>query len=165
MMISNFSYLTPIGYMNNNGRLNLERFERFLQALAEREKDHFEDIYSDAKWIEGKTSKKVQGSKSKIVTDTPGPAHVEELLCSDAPISEGWEIVSHHQSSSSNVKKDEDLMRLLQSAEDYLLESSADDEQATEEQDSMSDADLSAFEDVRGQGGRDNTYHIGNVQL
>ena len=89
------------GYMNQNGTLNLERFEKFLQALAEKEMDRFEDIYSDAKWIEGKTSKKVQGSKSKIVTDTPGPAHVEELLCSDAPLSEGWELVSRQPSTSA----------------------------------------------------------------
>ena len=62
----------------------MARFEKFLEALAEKELDRFEDIYSDAKWIEGKTAKKVGGSKSKVVSDTPGPAHVEELLGVDS---------------------------------------------------------------------------------
>ena len=106
--------------MNVNGQLHLERFERFLEALAENELDRFEDIYSDAKWIEGKTAKRVQGSKSKMVTDTPGPAHVEELL-GDSSSTEGWEIVSHH-----TTKKDSDLVRLLQSTDDYLIESSSE---------------------------------------
>ena len=135
------------GYMNMKGTLNLERFEKFLQALAEKEMDRFEDIYSDAKWIEGKTSKKVHGSKSKIVTDTPGPAHVEEMLCS-----EGWEIVNHQ---SAGTRKDQDLMRLLQSADDYLMESSDDPTTTTNEPDS--DTDLSAFDDGSKY---DNAYHI-----
>ena len=46
-------------------------------------------------------------------------------------------------------------MRLLQSADDFLLESS---DEPTTEQDSTSDTDLSAFEDV--MKGRDNAYHI-----
>lgn len=132
------------GYMNVDGHLNLQRFEVFLQALAENEKDRFEDIYSDAKWIEGKTSKKVQGSKSKVVTDTPGPAHVEELLaCSDT--AEGWEIVEPRSAS----KKDDDLMRLLQSTDDFCLDSTSE---PTDFEELSSDTDLDTS--------RDKAYHI-----
>ena len=131
------------GYMNINGLLNLHRFELFLQALSEKELDHFEDIYSDAKWLEGKTSKKVQGFKNKEVTDTPGPAHVEEMLYENTAAArpspslegEGWEVVSHQH------KKDSDFMRLLKSADDFLLDSSDE----TVDLDS-SDTDLSAFD-------------------
>ena len=142
------------GYINNNGSLNLHRFESFLQALSEKELDHFEDIYSDAKWLEGKTAKKVHGSKTKIVTDTPGPAHVEEMLYDNAE--EGWELVSKPE---SNKKKDSELLRLLKSADDFLLDSSDD----TIEMDS-SDTDLSAFDhhssDSNTGDPRDNNYHI-----
>ena len=143
--------------MNINGLLNLHRFELFLQALSEKELDHFEDIYSDAKWLEGKTSKKVQGFKNKVVTDTPGPAHVEEMLYentagpSPSLEGEGWEVVSNQH------KKDSDFMRLLKSADDFLLDSSDD----TVDLDS-SDTDLSAFDHPSDPNGepRDSNYHI-----
>ena len=140
------------GYMNINGKLNLHRFEIFLQALSEKELDHFEDIYSDAKWLEGKTAKKVQGSKTKVVTDTPGPAHVEEMLYENTDLDkDGWEIVSHN-----NQRKDSDFIRLLKSADDFLLDSSDE----TIEMDSSED--LSAFDqhsDTNAES-RDNNYHI-----
>lgn len=140
------------GYINLQGTLQLDRFETFLKALAEKEMDRFEDIYSDTKWLEGKTAKKVHGTKTKIVTDTPGPAHVDEMLGinsnNDSGSTDGWEIVSH------STKKDTDLMKLLQSADDFLLDSS------DEPTDSMSDTDLSAFEEHNGAISRDNTYHM-----
>lgn len=121
------------------------RFELFLRALSEKERDRFEDIYADAKWIEGKTSKKVQGSKSKVITDTPGPAHVEELLGVEVSANEGWEIVSHN-------KKDSDLMRLLQSADDFLL----DDTSSPTDLDEASDSEATGQDDS----GRDKAYQI-----
>jgi 5'-3' exonuclease len=69
------------GYINENGILNLERFEKFLASLSLREMDRFDDIYSDNKWLEGKTAKKKRtksnGAKGAsgfetIITDTPG---------------------------------------------------------------------------------------------
>ena len=126
--------------MNINGKLHLARFAMFLEALAEKELDRFEDIYSDAKWIEGKTAKKVHGGKSKVVSDTPGPAHVEELLGVDS-VDQGWEIVSHQ-------KKDSDLVRLLQSANDFLMDSSSE----PTDQDDLSDPEA---QELRG-----NMYQI-----
>jgi hypothetical protein len=58
--------------------LNLVRFEKFLSSLSTREMDRFDDIYSDNKWLEGKTAKKKR-TKAKgasgfetVITDTPG---------------------------------------------------------------------------------------------
>ena len=133
----------PTGYMNMNGQLHLDRFAKFLEALAEKELDRFEDIYSDAKWIEGKTAKKVGGSKSKVVSDTPGPAHVEELLGVEA-VDQGWEVVSHQ-------KKDSDLVRLLQSANDFLMDSSSE----PTDQDDLSDPEMQDCSSLRG-----NMYQI-----
>ena len=69
------------GYINESGALNLPRFEKFLSSLSAREMDRFDDIYSDNKWLEGKTAKKKRtkngGAKAAsgfetIITDTPG---------------------------------------------------------------------------------------------
>ena len=127
------------------GTLNLPRFEQFLSALAEMELDRFEEIYSDAKWIEGKTAKRLQGGKNKVFTDTPGPAHVGELLgIEDAQ--EGWEIVSHQQKKG----KDTDLLKLLQSANDFLMESSSE---PTDPDENSENEDLECFQ-------RGKTYDI-----
>ena len=70
------------GFINMNGTLNLVRFEKFLSALSMREMDRFDDIYSDNKWLEGKTAKKKPKGKfngkggasafETVITDTPG---------------------------------------------------------------------------------------------
>jgi len=66
------------GYINEGGTLNLKRFEQFMIKLSELELEKFDDIYSDAKWLEGKTAKKTNG---KTVVDlTPGPSNVYEML-------------------------------------------------------------------------------------
>ena len=67
------------GYMNEGGVLNLKRFEIFLKKLSESELEKFDDIYSDAKWLEGKTAKKTDSGKT-VVAETAGPSHVYELL-------------------------------------------------------------------------------------
>ena len=66
------------GYMNEGGKLNLKRFEIFLKKLSESEMEKFDDIYSDSKWLEGRTAKKSNGKT--VVGTTAGPSHVYELL-------------------------------------------------------------------------------------
>lgn len=135
------------GYMNCGGSLSLPRFEKFLAALAEKEMDRFEEIYSDAKWIEGKTAKRKGGQK--VVTDTPGPANVEEMLLSASDAAEGWQMVP-----KSKGGKDADLLKLLQSADDFLTDDAV---VAKESPDSTADDDV-GFE--VGVNGRDNVYHM-----
>ena len=67
------------GYINESGTLNLRRFEALLAVLSERELEHFDNIYSDAKWLEGKTARKTSAGQH-LVKDTPGPAHVDGML-------------------------------------------------------------------------------------
>ncbi len=50
-----------------------------MKALSEREMERFDDIYSDAKWLEGKTAKK-NASGRRTIGPTPGPANVFEML-------------------------------------------------------------------------------------
>ena len=46
------------------------RFEKFMHTLAQYELEKFDDIYSDAKWLEGKTARKNNGKTE--VESTPG---------------------------------------------------------------------------------------------
>ena len=54
------------GYLNEHGRLHLGRFERFLQHLSEKEMERFDDVYSDAKWLEGKRAAKGKGGRHAV---------------------------------------------------------------------------------------------------
>ena len=124
------------GYINENGTLNLKRFEMFMKALAELELERFDDIYSDSKWLEGKTAKKREGKH--VVHPTPGPGNVYEML-------EGLPEPGINQTE----KKDSELMKLLGSADDFLnSDNDDDDEDDEEDQDDLYDD------------GRGNLYHM-----
>ncbi|XP_068209934.1 5'-3' exoribonuclease 1-like isoform X1 [Palaemon carinicauda] len=63
------------GYLNNGGKLNLERFEKFVEKLAEMEVDHFQEMSADLKYFNAKKSK--NGSAFKV---NKGRAAVKELV-------------------------------------------------------------------------------------
>jgi 5'-3' exoribonuclease 1 len=43
-----------LGYMNEKGTLNLKRFQKFMETLANFDYDQFRDTYADIKYLEGK---------------------------------------------------------------------------------------------------------------
>ncbi|CAM9801963.1 unnamed protein product [Lampetra planeri] len=49
------------GYINESGILNLPRFEKYLDALSKFDREHFNEVYVDLKWFEGKT-----GNREKV---------------------------------------------------------------------------------------------------
>lgn len=49
---------TMDGYLNENGLLNLPRFEKFMERLAQIDYDHFNDVYADTKWLESRHGRK-----------------------------------------------------------------------------------------------------------
>ena len=147
------------GYINENGKLNLVRFEKFMAALAHKEMERFDEIYSDAKWLEGKTASKTAAGKH-MVKDTPGPANVFEML-------EGLPEpgVNHN---APPTQQDKDLLRLLNSADEFLDEdvkpagapngSSSNPSAATDSSD-FGELD-SSFWTSDDTSGRDNNYHM-----
>ncbi|CAK6970920.1 '-3' exoribonuclease 1 isoform X1 [Scomber scombrus] len=46
------------GYLNENGHLNLRNFEKYLEKLAEFDREHFSDVFVDLKWFESKVGNK-----------------------------------------------------------------------------------------------------------
>lgn len=48
------------GYINENGKLNLERFEKYLKHLSQYDYEKFNDTYADLKYWEGKLERKLE---------------------------------------------------------------------------------------------------------
>uniref|UniRef100_A0A8C3AUM7 5'-3' exoribonuclease 1 n=1 Tax=Cyclopterus lumpus TaxID=8103 RepID=A0A8C3AUM7_CYCLU len=46
------------GYLNENGHLNLRNFEKYMEKLAEFDREHFSEIFVDLKWFESKVGNK-----------------------------------------------------------------------------------------------------------
>uniref|UniRef100_H3AKR8 5'-3' exoribonuclease 1 n=1 Tax=Latimeria chalumnae TaxID=7897 RepID=H3AKR8_LATCH len=46
------------GYINENGNLNLKRFEKYLEKLSAFDHEHFSEIFVDLKWFESKVGNK-----------------------------------------------------------------------------------------------------------
>lgn len=59
----NASYI--LGYINENGDLNLLRFEKFMQKLSGFDLSNFEEIRDDLLYMEAKTGRK-QTAHSKV---------------------------------------------------------------------------------------------------
>ena len=133
------------GYINGAGVLNLKRFEKFMEALAETEMDRFDEIYSDSKWLEGKTASK---QKRRTVKSTPGPADVHEMLMGETEKVEGitggeWQVVGPKKSAV-----DSDLQRLLHSTDPLFVGNTEIENEKYEVQQEDQDAS------------RDNVYHM-----
>uniref|UniRef100_A0A3Q1FP20 5'-3' exoribonuclease 1 n=1 Tax=Acanthochromis polyacanthus TaxID=80966 RepID=A0A3Q1FP20_9TELE len=52
------SVLPSLGYLNENGNLNLRNFERYMEKLAEFDREHFSEVFVDLKWFESKVGNK-----------------------------------------------------------------------------------------------------------
>ncbi|XP_044075764.1 5'-3' exoribonuclease 1 isoform X2 [Siniperca chuatsi] len=46
------------GYLNENGHLNLRNFEKYMEKLAEFDREHFSEVFVDLKWFESKVGNK-----------------------------------------------------------------------------------------------------------
>lgn len=45
---------TTDGYLNNGGDINLHRLKKFFETLSKFDRDRFEEVYADLKWLESK---------------------------------------------------------------------------------------------------------------
>ncbi|XP_056600072.1 5'-3' exoribonuclease 1 isoform X1 [Triplophysa dalaica] len=46
------------GYLNENGHLNLGRFEKYMEKLSDFDREHFSEVFVDLKWFESKVGNK-----------------------------------------------------------------------------------------------------------
>ncbi|XP_034254731.1 5'-3' exoribonuclease 1 [Thrips palmi] len=62
------------GYINENGYLNLYRFQKFMEKLAAFDLNQFKEAYADMKYFESKTNRKM-GSKDERNSKNGEPDH------------------------------------------------------------------------------------------
>ena len=55
--LSEMRFLPCSGYLNEAGKLNLERFEAYMKKLASYDIKQFREQYDDLKYLKSKTSK------------------------------------------------------------------------------------------------------------
>ncbi|XP_068593767.1 5'-3' exoribonuclease 1 [Cebidichthys violaceus] len=65
------------GYLNENGHLNLRNFEKYMEKLAEFDREHFSDIFVDLKWFESKVG-------NKYLNEAAGLAAEKEAASKDS---------------------------------------------------------------------------------
>uniref|UniRef100_A0A8C4EAQ6 5'-3' exoribonuclease 1 n=1 Tax=Dicentrarchus labrax TaxID=13489 RepID=A0A8C4EAQ6_DICLA len=65
------------GYLNENGHLNLRTFEKYLEKLAEFDREHFSEVFVDLKWFESKVG-------NKYLNEAAGLAAEKEAASKDA---------------------------------------------------------------------------------
>lgn len=104
------------GYINEGGTLNLERFEKFMVALAAIDKDNFNEQYADLKYFQSKTGRRPNGNERK---------------CYKIRNLEAW--VPDEDVAPSKKPMSSDLAALIKSTDELLLEpnKSGWDEQTT----------------------------------
>lgn len=62
------------GYLNENGHLNLQNFEKYLEKLSEFDREHFNEVFVDLKWFESKVG-------NKYLNEAAGLAAEQETRC------------------------------------------------------------------------------------
>lgn len=95
------------GYINENGILNLERFQQFMEALSKVDLEHFSEYYSDLKYLEAKRANNLKDIKvdSKYMIDKFLDSCLEE-----------------QQDSMPKKFRDSGLEALIKATDDILLE-------------------------------------------
>lgn len=69
------------GYLNENGHLNIGNFEKYLEKLAEFDREHFSEVFVDLKWFESKVG-------NKYLNEAAGRAAEKEAARKDADSTE-----------------------------------------------------------------------------
>uniref|UniRef100_A0A8B9GKB2 5'-3' exoribonuclease 1 n=1 Tax=Amazona collaria TaxID=241587 RepID=A0A8B9GKB2_9PSIT len=57
------------GYINENGHLNLKRFEKYLTRLSDFDREHFSEVFVDLKWFESKVGNKYLNEAAGIAAE------------------------------------------------------------------------------------------------
>ncbi|XP_041805238.1 5'-3' exoribonuclease 1 isoform X2 [Chelmon rostratus] len=84
------------GYLNENGHLNLRNFEKYLEKLAEFDREHFSEVFVDLKWFESKVG-------NKYLNEAAGLAAEKEAASKDTDKKENSTLCLAALTSSERV--------------------------------------------------------------
>ncbi|KYO33908.1 5'-3' exoribonuclease 1 isoform X1 [Alligator mississippiensis] len=57
------------GYINENGHLNLKRFQKYLTKLSDFDREHFSEVFVDLKWFESKVGNKYLNEAAGVAAE------------------------------------------------------------------------------------------------
>ncbi|XP_037642996.1 5'-3' exoribonuclease 1 isoform X2 [Sebastes umbrosus] len=81
------------GYLNENGHLNLRNFEKYMEKLAEFDREHFSEIFVDLKWFESKVGNKYLNEAAGLAAEKEAASREihekEDSTSSERVIGEG----------------------------------------------------------------------------
>uniref|UniRef100_A0AAX7UGA1 5'-3' exoribonuclease 1 n=1 Tax=Astatotilapia calliptera TaxID=8154 RepID=A0AAX7UGA1_ASTCA len=91
------------GYLNENGHLNLRNFEKYLEKLAEFDREHFNEVFVDLKWFESKVG-------NKYLNEAAGLAAEKEAASKDARKNEvGTSTENMHSAAADDEEEEDDI--------------------------------------------------------
>ncbi|XP_050991483.1 5'-3' exoribonuclease 1 isoform X1 [Labeo rohita] len=71
------------GYLNENGRLNLVNFEKYLEKLSDFDQEHFSEVFVDLKWFESKVGNKYLNEAAGLAAEEASVKDVKKSKASD----------------------------------------------------------------------------------
>lgn len=114
------------GYINEGGNLNLSRFEKFMQQLANFDLDNFDEIRDDMTYMESKTGRKCDAHMKVSM----GLRNLEAWADDSAPVGE-FELLEPEE--VSKPRRDPGLDALIQATDE--LDTSSDLDEDSDEED------------------------------
>ncbi|XP_077287870.1 5'-3' exoribonuclease pacman [Arctopsyche grandis] len=102
------------GYLNENGILNLRRFEVYLKKLADIDRQQFEEVFADLKYLESKSERKMY--RQGLISSNHVPDDNETF---------GVDVEEIKKMSTSGFQND--LQNLIKSTNNMVMESDDDD--------------------------------------
>uniref|UniRef100_A0A3Q3S9C3 5'-3' exoribonuclease 1 n=1 Tax=Mastacembelus armatus TaxID=205130 RepID=A0A3Q3S9C3_9TELE len=73
------------GYLNENGHLNLRNFEKYLEKLAEFDREHFSEVFVDLKWFESKVGNKYLNEAAGLAAEKEAASRDTKTEVDSAP--------------------------------------------------------------------------------
>uniref|UniRef100_A0A665V7T0 5'-3' exoribonuclease 1 n=1 Tax=Echeneis naucrates TaxID=173247 RepID=A0A665V7T0_ECHNA len=68
------------GYLNENGHLNLRNFEKYLEKLAEFDREHFSEVFVDLKWFESKVGNKYLNEAAGLAAEKEAAKEEDDIF-------------------------------------------------------------------------------------
>ena len=94
------------GYLNEDGKLNLSRFQKYLNGLTDIDIDNFSDTYADLKYFESKTGRKLI---KRDLEDTSAFFETDGAVGGAVNTSESKEVVDIANSDESDNNYESDV--------------------------------------------------------
>ncbi|XP_053293486.1 5'-3' exoribonuclease 1 [Pleuronectes platessa] len=101
------------GYLNENGHLNLRTFEKYLEKLAEFDREHFSDVFVDLKWFESKVGNKYLNEAAGLAAEKEAASKNtkkrEDSSVSLAPLSSSEGAARERKGKTAEDDDEEDM--------------------------------------------------------